>query len=99
MLAGLSVSAVNWEEIEMSLEADAGRVLDDALEHLGDDGEVDAVLVRGSVVEALLKSTHPEDLLVVGSRGLGGFKGLLLGSVSTHCVQHARCPVAVVPTT
>jgi nucleotide-binding universal stress UspA family protein len=37
------------------------------------------------------------DLLVVGSRGYGGFRGLLLGSVSQQCAQHAPCPVVIIP--
>ena len=59
--------------------------------------EVTAVPVQGvTAAAALLDAAEGADLLVVGSRGLGGFTGLLLGSVSQQCVQHARCPVVIV---
>jgi nucleotide-binding universal stress UspA family protein len=48
-------------------------------------------------VSVLTGEAADADLLVVGSRGLGGFRGLLLGSVSHQCAQHAGCPVLVVP--
>jgi nucleotide-binding universal stress UspA family protein len=59
------------------------------------------VCVRTQVTEGhpariLLDASGGADLLVVGSRGHGGFAEALLGSVSQHCVQHASCPVVVI---
>jgi nucleotide-binding universal stress UspA family protein len=50
---------------------------------------------EGPAAQVLLDETQGADLLVVGSRGLGGFSGLLLGSVSQQCVHHATCPVLI----
>jgi nucleotide-binding universal stress UspA family protein len=50
----------------------------------------------GSAASVLVEATHGAELLVVGSRGHGGLAGLLLGSVSQHCVAHASCTVVVV---
>jgi nucleotide-binding universal stress UspA family protein len=52
---------------------------------------------RGHPSEELLLAAEQADLLVVGSRGLGGFGDLLLGSTSQYLVSHAPCPVVVVP--
>lgn len=64
----------------------------------GDDCDVavTATLAKGHPAEVLLAISNEADLLVVGSRGHGGFAGMLLGSVSNHVVQHAHCPVVVI---
>lgn len=55
------------------------------------------LVVQGLPAEVLLQAAEGADLLVVGSRGRGGFSGLLLGSVSQQCIHHAPCPIVVVP--
>jgi len=77
----------------------AEGLLERALGELGDELvglEIEQEVVQGAAAEVLISATAPADLLVVGSRGHGGFVGLLLGSVSQQCVSHARCPVVVV---
>jgi nucleotide-binding universal stress UspA family protein len=54
-------------------------------------------VARGHPSEALLEAASGADLLVVGTRGRGGFAGLLLGSVSQYVVANSPCPVIVVP--
>jgi nucleotide-binding universal stress UspA family protein len=66
----------------------------------GGDGVRQEVLTpKGhGAAKALLDAASEADMLVVGSRGRGGFQGLLLGSVSQQVLNHAPCPVVVVPT-
>jgi nucleotide-binding universal stress UspA family protein len=84
---------------ESDPEGDARVRLDEAVgDVLGEDPEIAlrTSVVLGTAAQALLDASRDADLLVVGSRGLGAFTGMLLGSVSEHCVRHAKGPVVVV---
>jgi nucleotide-binding universal stress UspA family protein len=77
----------------------AGKVLADAISAAADPGSgvrVRALVLEGDPAQVLLDACAGADLLVVGSRGHGGFAEALLGSVSQHCVHHAHCPVVVI---
>ncbi len=85
-----------------AVEADETRVLADALAGWHDkypDVTVRRELVHAGARKALIDASSHAQLIVVGTRGRGGFAGLLLGSVSQAVLHHAACPVAVVPHT
>ncbi|SEE34348.1 Nucleotide-binding universal stress protein, UspA family [Arthrobacter alpinus] len=54
------------------------------------------VCIRGTPAKVLMEQSKSAQMLIVGSRGHGGFAGMLLGSVSSACAEHAGCPVLVV---
>ncbi len=77
----------------------AQALLDEVVDKaLGDDSGivVEKAVVEGPPAAALVDAARDAALLVVGSRGLGGFKALLLGSVGQQCAHHAPCPVVIV---
>ena len=81
------------------LEPKTTRVIERALEEARDAAaglEVETIVREGAPSGVLLEEAQDAELLVVGSRGLGGFRELLLGSVSQQCAHHAPCPVVIV---
>lgn len=83
----------------LDFEKDTRRALHHMVEEvLGADPQVRVteVVREGHPAPALIAESSDADLLVVGSRGHGEFTGMLIGSVSEHCVTHATCPVVVV---
>ena len=84
---------------EWNPESDAQQVLEDALaQAFGDQFPpgLKAQAIRGRPAQVLIDEAKSAKMLIVGSRGRGGFASLLLGSVSSACAEHASCPVLVV---
>ena len=80
-------------------EEERARWLDGIVREVGGESpgvEVAQSIVDGGAAHVLVEAAKEADMLVVGSRGHGGFSGLLLGSVSQQCANHASCPVAIV---
>lgn len=104
--AGPTVTSEQMAELEVGRQrgaaeshASATALVEQAVADLGqtEDVNVDAVALHGRPAPKLIDESRNADLLVVGSRGRGGFTELLLGSVSHQCAQHAVCPVVILP--
>lgn len=94
-LGWLPPSSGDEEALETRAREDLNRCVEETL-GARPSADVRTEVHYGTPASVLLRATRDASLLVVGSRGLGGFAGLLLGSVAQHCVQHAACPVVVV---
>ncbi len=94
---------VSWfgttaHEYYPQVEKEARRMFEKALADAPsmDDLDVERALVPGNPAEILVEESHGANLLVVGSHGREAFRGMLMGSVSIHCVNQGHCPVLVV---
>jgi nucleotide-binding universal stress UspA family protein len=79
------------QDAATNLHATLGEVLDPA-----PPAPVREIVRHGSAAAELVQASHGAQLLILGSRGHGGFHGLLLGSVSATCAAHAHCPVLII---
>ena len=86
------------ESVHAQTEAQERATLDEAIAKAvpGKEPAVEASLGYGPPSQVLIDASKDADLLVVGSRGHGAWHGMLVGSVSIHCVTGAHCPVLVI---
>ncbi|HUZ54454.1 MAG TPA: universal stress protein [Streptosporangiaceae bacterium] len=99
--AGPAPVGVAPASVTSEVEQSRYQILDQAIAATFGDPpavEIERRVVYGHPAQVLIDESKDADLLVVGSRGHGGFTGMMLGSVSMHCVTHAYCPVTVVRT-
>lgn len=92
---GFGPTVCDGEDLAGAAEQSLAAAVDDAHSE-SPNVAVQQRVLRGGPGAMLVDAAKDADLLVVGSRGHGGFVGALLGSVSEHCVHHASCPVVVV---
>jgi nucleotide-binding universal stress UspA family protein len=88
-------ASVRTEEVRQAVQTETEKAL------AGLEGphpeSVTVTAVHGFPVEELIKAASDADMIVLGSRGAGGFTRLLMGSVASQVAQHAHCPVLIVP--
>jgi nucleotide-binding universal stress UspA family protein len=90
---GVAPAAVT-DEVRRHVNEALGKTVAEAA--VGEDLDVEKQVGYGHPAQVLVDESAGSDLLVVGNRGHGAFTGMMVGSVSIHCVTHAHCPVVVV---
>ena len=95
-MAGGVLSADEADAADEASRRDGQQVLDETCRHLGLH-DVETAVVEGEPGPALcaLAASLPADVMVIGTRGRGGLRRAVLGSVSDHVVRNAPCPVVV----
>jgi nucleotide-binding universal stress UspA family protein len=96
-----SAGGVLPPDLSTELDRRAREVQESAVRKaLGPEGHdtVTTKVVEGVPAVVLIEASDGADMLVLGSRGFGGFRGLLLGSIGHQCTQHANCPVVIIRT-
>jgi len=90
------VAPVDFDSMREAAEA----LLRDTVDAVAGEkaAQVERVLVEAPAGQAIVDSSRDAELIVVGRRGLGAVRSIVLGSVSSYVIQHARCPVLVIPT-
>ena len=88
--------SVNAEGSRRAVQEVVDKVASDIGKPLPD---ITVRVVTGVAAEELVRASRDADLLVVGSRGSGGFSRLVMGSVSSQVTHHAACPVVIIPGT
>ena len=83
--------------VDAAIREAAEAIANEAVEQARAAGvDAEAIITNGQAADVLIESAEGASMLVVGSRGHGGFAGLLLGSVGQQCAHHAACPVAII---
>ena len=97
-LAGVPAAPITDPGLIERLEEAAEKLLAQEIERVdSDDLTIEGRVVSGPAADSLIQAAHEADLVVVGTRGLGGFRELLLGSVSHQVAHYSPRPVVIVP--